>query len=120
MTGATSMPRRYGPWTRLCTLFSFESGQEPTKSFRTGPFGASLRRMVTTSQSNRKRLAVATNLPSPAPRIGVRLLYDDYRAGFTRAEVPLVAKEVTPHGTPPTGGDAGRPRSDLTVPKVPV
>ena len=56
-----------GYCTRSCTLFSFEPGQELAKGFCTGPFGAFYRRIVTASQSERKWLAIAINLPSPAP-----------------------------------------------------
>ena len=58
-----------------CALFSFEPGQELAKGFCTGPFGAFYRRIVIASQSDRKWLAIAINLPSPAPRIWVRLLH---------------------------------------------
>jgi hypothetical protein len=66
-----------GYCTRSCTLFSFEPSQEPKKCFRTGSFGAWFRRVLTTSQSDRKWLAIAINLPSPAPRIWVWLLHYD-------------------------------------------
>jgi hypothetical protein len=60
-----------------CTLFSFEPGQELAKGFCAGPFGAFYGRIAIASQSDRKRLAIAINLPSPAPRIWVRLLHHE-------------------------------------------
>jgi hypothetical protein len=70
-------PASKNPLPRTRLLFSFEPGQELTKRFRAGPFGASLRRIVTASEPNRKRPGIAADLPSPSPRIGVWLLYDD-------------------------------------------
>jgi hypothetical protein len=67
---------KMGLSTRSCIiLFTFEPGQKLAKGFCTGPFSAPYRRIAIASQSDRKWLAIAINLPSPAPRISVRLLH---------------------------------------------
>jgi hypothetical protein len=65
-------------WHRgLCTLFSVEALQELAKGLRTGPVGSPFRCIVVGPQSNRQRLAVTINFPSPSPRTGVRLVHHD-------------------------------------------
>jgi len=56
---------------RRARLFSVEGREELTKRRFSGLIGRIFRAMRATPQSNRQRLSVATNLPSPRKRVGL-------------------------------------------------
>jgi hypothetical protein len=75
---------------QLCTLLSGETRQEPTKLPCSSPSGALFGSIVAAPQSHGQWLVIATNLPAPLPRIGVRLLHDNMIFGERRTMACIV------------------------------